>query len=112
MVNRDTFDALESTLFDRTVFSHLAAGCLTFSLTLGAEKGIEYAVNPTPAGFNILFLCGVVGVAGAVFGGLTIYKYRRYRDQRQRLFSEERLLADDVIVYTSDGSSKTTSIIT
>lgn len=105
VISRDKFDTLESVLFDRSVFSHLSVATLTFSATLGVEMGVEYYYTNAPAQGALLMICGVVGVFGILFLGLTIWKQILYRKTRTDLFSEERLLADETVINRSDGST-------
>ncbi len=110
MINKDKFDALQSVSRDRNLFSHLASIFLTFGVTFGAEKGIEYLSTPTSMLLNQLLLSGACvgfGVLFLVLAGFKIFKHYRLK---KGLFADENLLSDEIIIHKSDGTSTVSAL--
>jgi hypothetical protein len=104
MINRDKFDALESISSDRAIFSHISVACITFSLSLGIEKIVEYRQSPADAQFYIA-VCGIVLIVGLASGAFSYLKARKYGLHRKELFDNDKLISDTMFLQMSDGTS-------
>lgn len=104
MINRDKFDALEGVWADKGLLSHLAIGLITFGLTLGVETGMAYSQQPSPVALGILVVCSGSVFLGGLLGIFALVKWGKYKKLRATLFDDQRLIADETILLSSDGS--------
>ncbi len=104
-MSRETFDALETAMSDRNLFSHVGLFFLTMGVTLGLEMWISFALDKTN---TIALVLGVVSLCVAIIGvgSLIVAAKRsgRINEIRTNLFDDSRLIADHSVLQTGSGS--------
>ena len=106
MINRDKFDALESVISDRSLFTHFGTALLTFGLTLGIEMGLTYRETEDAVAFSIFVFCCFSSAVGIGAFVAAWRKHNRYKNVRAGLFDDQNLLSDQTVINTASGDQK------
>lgn len=104
-VSRETFDALQTAMADRNLFSHIGLFFVTMGATLGLEMGFTYAFDKSN---SVAFVLSIVSFCLAIIGGLSLLVAFKRNDRideiRKKLFDNSRLIADHTVLQTASGS--------
>ena len=104
VIERDTFEKIETTIKDRQLFLTVAAVCLGLSAPI-FERGVEYYITDDSVSGILLGIFVSVFLTGCLFLCLYWQKNKDYKKSVNNLYKRNKIISDVTEIMARDGTS-------